>query len=108
MSTFITNCQTFVSGSSVVTVGMRFDVAVRDERGLKQRLPMRKPGKQLPLSHRSSAPADHAASMRPAAIAPPRATCWRLIERSSSRRYSIPAYELPAAVWATLVLARAA
>ena len=105
MVTFVTNCETFVSGNTVVNGGMHVVVAVRGDRAQKRDL-KRDPGKQLPLSHRC-APAGSPAETLPMAMPSPMPMSWQAIERSSARRYSIPASELPAAAWAALVLARA-
>jgi len=89
-----TNCVAFTNVVSVIHGGMVVDVAAtRGDRGLKHGL-----GKQLMLSHRPTPPmAAPAAASR----------TWRSVERSSSRRLQQPAYELPGAAWAALVLARA-
>jgi len=88
---------------SGITVGTNVGVAVRGDRGLKHRL-----GKRL-LSHRSSAPAAAAAVSPPCAMPVPvsRMRYQRPTECSSSRWQASAAFELPAAAWAALVIARA-
>lgn len=103
MDAVITNIGTITNVVSGMNVGTRVGVAVCGDRGLKHRL-----GKRL-VSHRSITAAAAAAS--PPAMPMPRPAMamryQRSTECSSSRWQSSAAFELPAAAWAALVIARA-
>jgi hypothetical protein len=85
---------------SGITVGTNVGVAVRGDRGLKHRL-----GKRL-QSHRSVA----AMSVSPPSAMPVSVSALRYprpTECSCPRWQASAAFELPAAAWAALVIARA-
>ncbi len=101
MDAVITNNGTNTNVISGITVGTNVGVAVRGDRDLKHRL-----GKRL-QSHRAFARA--AMPVAPAMSMPvPVSTLrYRPTECPSSRWQASAAFELPAAAWAALVIARA-
>ena len=103
MDAVITNNGTNTNVISGITVGTNVGVAVRGDRDLKHRL-----GKRL-QSHRSFAraamPASPPAMSMPVPVSVLRYS--RPTECPSSRWQASAAFELPAAAWAALVIARA-
>ena len=101
MDAVITNNGTNTNVISGITVGTNVGVAVRGDRGLRHRL-----GKRL-QSHRSFAAASPSAMSMPVPVAVSPMRYPRPTECSSPRWQASAAFELPAAAWAALVIARA-